>query len=98
MRRLLDEVLLLFPARAEGEPTGVAAGSHVFVRLPQHCREDDLVEAAHARGVQIEGAARHQANRKAAPTALIVGYGTLHQASIAPAIASLGTAYAMLAA
>ena len=87
---LLDALATFLP---DATPAGIAAGLHLFVRLPRQCREDDLIEAARRHGVHVDGAARNWADRKAAPPALVVGYATLHQASAAPGIAALSAAY-----
>ena len=91
---LLDALATFLPGAT---PAGVAAGLHLFVRLPQPCREDDLIDAARRHGVHVDGAARNWADRKAAPPALIIGYATLHEAGARRGIAALSTAYRSLA-
>jgi GntR family transcriptional regulator/MocR family aminotransferase len=80
----------------DAKETGVAAGLHLYVRLPPHCREDELIQTAREHGVHVEGAARHWANRHDAPPALVLGYATLHPATITRAVAVLGAAYTAL--
>jgi GntR family transcriptional regulator/MocR family aminotransferase len=78
----------------DATPTGVAAGLHLFIHLPDDCDEDALVEAAERHGLHLEGAARHWANPRAAPPALVIGYGALHETSAARAVSTLAAAYA----
>ncbi|HEY1274354.1 MAG TPA: PLP-dependent aminotransferase family protein [Thermoleophilaceae bacterium] len=81
----------------DANPTGVAAGLHLYVRLPPHCSEDQLIQATLEHGVHVEGAARHSANRNDAPPALVLGYASLHPATTTRAIAALGAAYTAIA-
>ncbi|MEA2384492.1 MAG: GntR family transcriptional regulator / MocR family aminotransferase [Solirubrobacteraceae bacterium] len=73
---------------------GVAAGLHLFVRLPDGCDERALVRAARRRGVVVEGTARHWADPATAPPALVLGYGAAGEAAIERGVATLGEAYA----
>ena len=87
---LLDALAAFLP---DATPAGIAAGLHLYVRLPRQFREDDLIKAARQYGVQVDGAARNWADRKVAPPALVVGYATLHQTSATRGIAALSDAY-----
>ena len=78
----------------DATPTGVAAGLHLFVRLPHDCDEGALVEAAGRQGLHVEGAARHWADPRAAPPALVIGYGALHETTAARCVRILATAEA----
>jgi GntR family transcriptional regulator/MocR family aminotransferase len=82
----------------EASATGVAAGLHLYARLPDGTDERALVRAARLRGVQVEGSARHWADRAAAPPALVVGYGAAGEAAIERGIETLAAAYAAVAA
>lgn len=73
--------------------TGVAAGLHIYAQLPGECRERELVESARERGVLVEGAAWHWADRKSAPPAVVIGYGTMSEAAIDRGLAVLGAVY-----
>jgi GntR family transcriptional regulator/MocR family aminotransferase len=77
----------------EATASGVAAGLHLYVRLPEGCDERGLVRAARRRGVLVEGAARHWAGPAAAPPALVLGYGAAGEAAIEQGVAVLGEAY-----
>jgi GntR family transcriptional regulator/MocR family aminotransferase len=77
----------------DATPVGVAAGLHLYVHLPADCDEDALVHTARRQGVQVEGAARHWADRGAAPPALVLGYGAAGEAAIEQGIAALARAY-----
>lgn len=74
--------------------TGIAAGLHVYVRLPAGCREQDLVEAAGERGVLVEGAAWHWAAPETAQPGLVIGYGSSSVEAIRRGLRVLGAAYA----
>jgi GntR family transcriptional regulator/MocR family aminotransferase len=76
---------------------GVAAGLHLFVRLPDGCDERALIRATRLRGAVVEGTARHWADPAAAPPALVIGYGAAGEAAIERGIATLGEAYASIA-
>lgn len=65
----------------DATPTGVDAGLHLYLRLPHDCDEDAVVEAAARRGLHLGGAARHWADHGAAPPALVIGYGALHEST-----------------
>jgi GntR family transcriptional regulator/MocR family aminotransferase len=80
----------------DAAPAGVAAGLHVFIRLPRDCDEGALVDAAGRHGLRLEGAARHWADPRAAPPALVIGYGALHETSAGRCVAMLAAAYADL--
>jgi GntR family transcriptional regulator / MocR family aminotransferase len=71
-------------------PTGVAAGLHMYLRLPPSCDEVDLVEAARKRGVLVEGARWHWSAHSAAPPALVIGYGAIAEPAIRSGLATLG--------
>jgi GntR family transcriptional regulator/MocR family aminotransferase len=74
-------------------PTGVAAGLHVYVRLPSGCDELNLVDTARKRGVLIEGASWHWADPRSAPPALVLGYGSIAASAIRDGLAVLGSIY-----
>jgi GntR family transcriptional regulator/MocR family aminotransferase len=80
----------------DATPAGVAAGLHLYLRLPHHCDEHELVRAARQHGVHVQGAARSWAQPQHAPPALVLGYGTAAEAAIKRGIAALGTAYTSL--
>ena len=72
-------------------PTGVAAGLHMYVRLPASCDELGLVEAASKRGVLVEGGSWNWATPSAAPPALVIGYGAITEPAIRNGLAILGS-------
>ena len=72
-------------------PAGVAAGLHVFVWLPHDVSEAELVREAHARKLNIEGAARHWADKRNAPPAILIGYGAQHERVLDRTVASLSS-------
>jgi GntR family transcriptional regulator/MocR family aminotransferase len=81
----------------EASAAGVAAGLHLYVRLPDGVDERALIRAARLRGVLVEATARHWADSAAAPPGLVLGYGAAGEAAIAQGVAVLGEAYAAVA-
>jgi GntR family transcriptional regulator/MocR family aminotransferase len=75
----------------DASPTGVAAGLHLYLRLPTSCDELELVEAARERGVLVEGASWHWWAPRAAPPALVIGYGAISESAIRNGLAILGS-------
>ena len=94
-RRRRDAALsALARALPDARPRGVAAGLHVYVELPAGCDEHALVAAARRHGVLIEGAAWHWADARAAPPALVLGYGLQPEETTRHGLARLREAYA----
>jgi GntR family transcriptional regulator/MocR family aminotransferase len=69
------------------EPTGVAAGLHIMVRLPAGTDEPALLEAARAAGVGLTGLSEHAVGP--APPALLLGYGRIAEPAIEPGVRAL---------
>jgi GntR family transcriptional regulator / MocR family aminotransferase len=65
-------------ARAVPEPriTGVAAGLHAVLHLPPGAGEDEVVAAAAARGLALDGMRDYRMAGAEHPEALVIGYGT----------------------
>jgi GntR family transcriptional regulator / MocR family aminotransferase len=82
----------------DARPAGVAAGLHLFVRLPPGADERALRRAARREGVRIERASRHWARPEEAPPAFVLGYGAVDEHTIRHAVATVGRAYRALAA
>jgi len=77
----------------EAQPAGVAAGLHVFVRLPPGTDERALRHAVARAGVRIERTARHWARPEQAPPGFVLGYGALDEAAIESVVAKIGRAF-----
>jgi GntR family transcriptional regulator / MocR family aminotransferase len=93
-RRRRDTVLdNLSTTLPDAVPTGVAAGLHLYVQLPNWCDEIDLIQTALSRGLIIEGASWHWSDPKSAPPALVLGYGATDERTIRTGLAALGTIY-----
>src|SRR3954470_12423929 len=75
----------------EATPTGVAAGLHMYLRLPPSCDEVGLVDAARERGVRVAGASWNWSTPEAAPPALVVGYGAITESVIRNGLSILGS-------
>jgi GntR family transcriptional regulator/MocR family aminotransferase len=84
--RLLAELAAQAP---ELTHQGAEAGLHLYLRLPRHVREDDVIAAAQAGGLRVEGAARHWSRKGRAQPAVLVGYGMLRETTIARDVAAL---------
>jgi GntR family transcriptional regulator/MocR family aminotransferase len=77
----------------DARPAGVAAGLHLFVRLPPHVDERALRHAARREGIRLERAARHWVRPEEAPPAFVLGYGAMDEPGLERVIATLGRAY-----
>ena len=86
----LDAIATALPG---AQPTGVAAGLHLYVQLPDGVDEAGLVETARHRGLHIEGASWHFSDPHSAPPALVLGYGSVDDAAIRSGLAMLGSVY-----
>ncbi|MDN5765118.1 MAG: PLP-dependent aminotransferase family protein [Humibacillus sp.] len=74
----------------EATPMGIEAGLHLYLRLPSHIDEDELVRRASVLGLLAEGARVHWADQAAAPPALLIGYSALHATEIERTATILG--------
>ena len=68
---------------------GAAAGLHLHVTLPLDVDEKALAHAAFERGVLVEDARWHWADGTGVPPSLVLGYGSVAEAAIGRAIATL---------
>ncbi len=66
------------------EPTGVAAGLHLVVPLPEGTDERALLSAARERGIGLSGLSEHSVAER--PPALLLGYGRISEPAIGPAV------------
>jgi GntR family transcriptional regulator / MocR family aminotransferase len=71
-------------------PGGEAAGLHLLLRLPAGLDPDTFAAVAAKNDIHPEPAARHWADRDAAPPAVLLGYGMLHESELAGSIEALG--------
>jgi GntR family transcriptional regulator/MocR family aminotransferase len=93
-RRRRDAALESLAACLPGaKPTGVAAGLHMYVQLPQGSNEEKLADAARERGILLEGAKWHWSAPESAPPALVLGYGALHERAMRKALSVVGSVY-----
>jgi GntR family transcriptional regulator/MocR family aminotransferase len=77
--------------------TGIAAGLHVLVTLPDGMAEDEAVDAAARHGVTVSGLDGYRAGGQDHPPALVVGYATPPDHAYTGAVARLTAALASLA-
>jgi DNA-binding transcriptional MocR family regulator len=75
------------------EPTGVAAGLHLVVWLPDGMGEDDVVAAAADHGVRVAGVGPYRLGGPGRQ-GLILGYGDLAEGRIAEGVEALAAAVA----
>jgi GntR family transcriptional regulator / MocR family aminotransferase len=68
-------------------PTGVAAGLHLVVRLPEGTDEPAVLEAARSRGLGLSGLSEHRI--EPGPPALLLGYGRISEPAIERAVQAL---------
>jgi len=86
-----DSLLTALGAHLPGlQPTGQAAGLHLLLRLPVGLDANELCRLARRHRLPLENAARHWADRDAAPPAVVIGYGTLREGAIARGVEYLG--------
>jgi GntR family transcriptional regulator/MocR family aminotransferase len=80
----------LLAAHLQGiRPQGEAAGLHLLLRLSAG-QDPDVVSAAAARhAIMLEKAAWHWADPDTAPSALLLGYGSVREGDLARGIESL---------
>jgi GntR family transcriptional regulator/MocR family aminotransferase len=71
-------------------PAGVAAGLHLVVHLPPDADEPAVLERARSRDMGLYGLSEHRI--EPGPPALLLGYGRIAEAAIAPAVAELAAA------
>ena len=70
----------------------LAAGLHLYVTLPDGVDVQAARRAVYERGVLIEDAAPHWADASRARPAIVLGYGSVQETSIAGALRVLGDA------
>jgi GntR family transcriptional regulator / MocR family aminotransferase len=76
----------------EATVTGVAAGLHALVRLPDGVSEEAAIARAARHGLAVGGLAAYRAGRQAHPAALVVGYATPPNHAYTGALARLTAA------
>jgi GntR family transcriptional regulator/MocR family aminotransferase len=71
--------------------TGIAAGLHALVELPDGRREQEVVAAAAGRRLAVEGLDEYRAAEQRHRPALVIGYATPPEHAFAAAVAQLCT-------
>ncbi len=86
----------LIQALAEELPetsvSGIAAGLHATVALPDSDDEDAIVEEARRRRIEVSPMAENWADPTGRPPTLLLGYGQIQEAAIRPAVRALAEA------
>src|SRR5512132_121456 len=98
-RRRRDRLAATVLRHAPGvEVTGIAAGLHAVLRLPDGQSEADVVAGAAAHGLAIEGlASYHTGGIDSHGPALVIGYGRPAEHAFTTALARLGAVLARAA-
>jgi GntR family transcriptional regulator / MocR family aminotransferase len=76
--------------------TGIAAGLHALLELPDGLAEDEVVARAAEHGLAVEGLSRYRATGEPSGAALVVGYGTPPEHAFTGALARLCAAFGQL--
>jgi GntR family transcriptional regulator/MocR family aminotransferase len=71
--------------------TGLAAGLHVVVHLPDHTSEADVVDGAARRGVLLSGMSDYRWARDARPPQIVLGFGNANPRAIVAGITAVST-------
>jgi GntR family transcriptional regulator/MocR family aminotransferase len=74
------------------EVTGIAAGLHATVRLPEGNDEHAIVEEARRRRIAVGPMAENWTDPRGRPPTLLLGYGQIQEAAIRPAVRALAEA------
>ena len=70
--------------------SGLAAGFHAVVRLPEAADEAEVIAAAGERSIGLHGMSRHRDDKVSRPPELVLGFGELTESSIERGIAAIG--------
>jgi GntR family transcriptional regulator/MocR family aminotransferase len=90
-RRRRDELVAALRRHLpDVRPSGIAAGIHLVAHLPPGTDEDEVVAAARARGIGLQGLGEHR--MRPGPPALLLGYGRIAEPSIEPGVRELAAA------
>ena len=84
---LVDAVAAHAPAV---EVTGLAAGCHAVLRLPEGVTEGFAVEGCARRSVAVYGMSRYRSSGATEPAELVLGFGNVRDGAIAEALARVG--------
>jgi GntR family transcriptional regulator/MocR family aminotransferase len=73
----------------EARVSGISAGLHATVRLPDSDDEAAIVEEARRRRIEVGPMAENWADPSGRPPTLLLGYGQIQEAAIRPAVRAL---------
>jgi GntR family transcriptional regulator/MocR family aminotransferase len=89
-RRRRDRLVTALARHApRARVTGIAAGLHALIELPDGQQEDDLIDRARRQGLMLEGLASYRIGEQQHGPALVVGYSTPPEHVFSAAVASL---------
>ena len=71
--------------------SGIAAGLHALVELPEPLREEDVVASAAGRGLSLQGLGVYAHGPRPHPQALVVGYAKPPEHAYTGAVARLAS-------
>jgi GntR family transcriptional regulator / MocR family aminotransferase len=86
---LVEEIEKVLP---EARVRGVAAGLHATVELPDEWKEEAILDAARARGIDLVAMGPSWIGSSGGPPTLLVGYGQLPRPAISAAVRELADA------
>jgi GntR family transcriptional regulator/MocR family aminotransferase len=90
-RRRRDELIAALARHIPRvRPTGIAAGLQLVAHLPEGTDEHEVLEAAGARGIGLQGLREHRV--LPGPPALLLGYGRITEPAIEPGVRELAAA------
>ena len=90
-RRRRDELIAALARHLPRvRPTGIAAGLQLVAHLPGGMDEGQVLEAARARGIGLQGLGEHRV--LPGPPALLLGYGRIPEPAIEPGVRELAAA------
>ena len=89
-RRRRDRLVDALRRQAPGvRITGIAAGLHLLLELPDGHTEHDIITRAARHGLALEGLGSYRRAPDTHPPALVIGYGTPHEHAFTGAVARL---------
>ncbi len=89
-RRRRDRLVSTLQRRVpDATVSGLAAGLHALVELPERLTEAEAVEAARSRGLAVEGLSAYSVEPEGARSGLVVGYATPPEHAFTTALARL---------
>lgn len=90
LERLQNEIKRHFP-KGEVQATGSDAGLHLTLRLPAHCKDQEIAKAALKQGIASRALSSYFHSAEQAMPGLVLGYASVQEEEIITAFAKLAT-------